>query len=110
MSFKEFGEIIISDETQAIGKELLENTIGALTADPVACKNLVQYVIKCPISLREQYFWNKFYRFLNGVYIPLEKTVSISNRLFDDEKIEGKMQCGLLRLSEKMKPKIVCNL
>lgn len=86
MSFKEFGEIIISDETQDIGKELLENTIGALTADPVACKNLVQYVIQFPISLREQYFWNKFYRFLNGVYTPLEKTVALSNRLFDDEK------------------------
>lgn len=35
MSFKEFGEIIISDEIQDIGKELLENTIGALTADPI---------------------------------------------------------------------------
>lgn len=109
MSFEEFGEIIKSDETKDIGKELIENIIGALSADPVACKNLVQYIIKQPISLREQFFWNKFYRFLNGVYVPFDKTIALSHKLFGDEKTSERMRCELLKLLEKSKPKTVCN-
>ena len=106
MSFEEFGEIIKSDETKDIGKELIENTIGALSADPIACKNLVQYIIKLPISLREQFFWNKFYRFLNGVYVPFDKTVALSQKLFSDEKSKRKNAKGLI---EKRKSRLKQN-
>lgn len=102
MSFEEFGEIIKSDETKDIGKELIENTIGALSADPIACKNLVQYIIKLPISLREQFFWNKFYRFLNGVYVPFDKTVAISQKLFGDEKSKRKNAMRIVEVIGKI--------
>ena len=88
MSFNELQAILSSDESKELGKEITECTLGALGADPIACKNLVQLIVTLPLSLREQYFWNKFYSFLRGIYLPFDQTISISNRLFgnDDKK------------------------
>ena len=86
MNFNEYTEILISDEMKTLGKEIAESAIGALSADPLAYKNLVQLIVKLPLSLREQFFWNKFYNFLHGIYLPSDKTIAMSNTLFSNEK------------------------
>ena len=58
MAFKEFFDVLKSDETKEIGKEIVENAIGALQADPIACNNLKEIIVKSPFSLRDQFFWN----------------------------------------------------
>lgn len=75
-----------SDEIKESAKEFLEETVSALCGDPIACKNLMQRIITFPISLREQYFWVKFYDFLKGTYSSEECAISLYDKLFGTEE------------------------
>lgn len=86
MGFEEFKEVLRSDETKQIGTDIVENAIGALGADPIACKNLGQLIIKSPFSLRDQFFWNRFYNFLRGIYLDPGDAVILSDKLFGNDK------------------------
>ena len=92
MAFKELFDVLKSDETKEIGKEIVENAIGALQADPIACNNLKEIIVKSPFSLRDQFFWNRFYNFLRGVYLSPDDAIALSSKLFandNDKKRNG---------------------
>lgn len=85
MNFDEFKTILKSDEAKQQQQELLENALGTLEANPIAFKKLITTILNMPFSIREQIFWNKFYNFLQGVYLSPEDAIKLSNRLFGNE-------------------------
>ncbi len=99
---EEFGKVLKSGETKELGKDLAENVVGALCLDPIAYKNLVQLVIKIPMSLREQFFWNKYYNFLKGVYTPYDKMVAMSSKMFGNDTVGRKNALRVIEIIGKL--------
>lgn len=86
MNFEEFFEILSSEDMTNAGKEMSDDILGTICGDPIAFEKLIRKIVKFPISIRDALFFKRLEHFLKGVYLSKEDSISLSDKLFNDEK------------------------
>lgn len=74
------------EKIKEMSEEFIENLIGAVLGDPVACVKCVKAIGKIPLFLRERWFWIKMDSFVNGVYLDEKDREKLSKKLDKDGK------------------------
>ena len=87
---------IKKDEIKENSVNILEDIINAFLGDPVSTGKVIITFSKFPFFIREQIFWMKMERFLNGVYLTEDDRAKMRAKLTED----GAKQDNTFRLVE----------
>lgn len=89
-------EIIRCENVKENGKDLLENTVDALLGDPVSAAKALVTLGKFPFLIREEIFWIKMERYLNGIFLSEDDCLKLCAKLTEN----GKERKNAVRLIE----------
>lgn len=89
-------EIIRCKNVEESGKYLLEDTVEALLGNPVSAAKVLVTLRKFPFLIREEIFWSKMERYLNGIYLSEADRLKLCAKLAED----GKKRENAVRLIE----------
>lgn len=84
----EINNIVENNEIQEVTKDFLGDALDTLFGNPLSGAKLLSTIIQSPFLLREKIFWNKFSKFLGGVY------QSERDKEYLREKFEGYVTKG----------------
>lgn len=89
-------ELINCENIRESGKDLLEDSVEALLGNPVSAAKALVTLGKFPFLIREEIFWSKMERFLNGVFLSEDNCLKMCAKLAEN----GKKRENAVRLIE----------
>ena len=89
-------ELIKCENIRESGKDLLEDSVEALLGNPVSAAKALVTLGKFPFLIREEIFWSKMERYLNGIFLSKDDRLKMCAKLAEN----GKKRENAVRLIE----------
>lgn len=109
----DFKLVTESKEIKNESKSFLENVIKAATGDGFAAKDAFKFIVSSPFFIREALFWEKFTKYLNGVFLEKDDIRKLS-AIFADNKEKDDYARRIIKVIDDLdsisKVKYVINL